>query len=365
MSDIENVINAVEAIYDADVGVLYDITTILVRTAEQDPYTTSNPGSLLNQFQLHWTTSQDAVHRDIAHLFTGKNMVGSVIGIAQLSVICSQGNGFGLSESKWTGNFAFRTALTAHELGHNWSAGHCDGEGSCSIMCSGLGGCSGNISAFNTSSKNAINNKKNASGCLDDAIPPPLPVVASISPGTVQALNGGTVTVSGTGFLKAHTVTVGGISLSAGGAFLVQTDSQLTFDAPQPTALGPVDLTVTSAGGTSAPKTLTYVETDPPQLNTYDFTVTGFDLPWVFGGGAGDLGMLTIGLSPATFVYQSQTLLATNIILFSQPLDAVGIGGLSLVIPASASGITFYSQLVTIDAGVVKSSPIISTWVVL
>jgi hypothetical protein len=364
MNDIENVINAVEAIYDADVGVLYDITTILVRTSEPDPYTTNSPGSLLNQFALHWSSQQSAIHRDIAHLFTGRNLDGSTIGIAQLSVICSQGSGFGLSQSKYTSNFAYRTALTAHELGHNWSAGHCDGESACSIMCSGLGGCSGNISSFNTSSKNAINNKKNAAACLDDAVPPPPPVLASLAPTTVQAVGGTTVTVNGSGFLKVSEVQVGGISLGEG-AFLVQTDGQLTFLAPQPLALGATPVTLVNAGGSSAPKTLTYVETSPPQLAAYAFTVTGFDFPWEFYAGANDTAALLIGLSPATFTYQGQPILATNLILTMQPLSAVGLGGMSLTLPASAAGATFYSQLVTIDGAEVQSSPVISTWVVL
>ncbi|HTE05626.1 MAG TPA: M12 family metallo-peptidase, partial [Planctomycetota bacterium] len=175
MNDVETVINAVEAIYDADVGILYSITAIVVHTSEPDAYTATASNALLSQFTQSWNSTQSGVHRDIAHLLTGKELDGNIIGLAQLGVLCNLSSGYGLVQSKWTNNLALRAALSAHELGHNWNANHCDGESSCSIMCSGLGGCSGNVTSFNTSSKTVILAKKAASGCLDDAIPPPRP----------------------------------------------------------------------------------------------------------------------------------------------------------------------------------------------
>ena len=59
-------------------------------------------------------------------------MDGGIIGIAWLGVVCqsvdfpSQGYGYGLSQSDFNGNFNSATDLTAHELGHNWNADHCD-----------------------------------------------------------------------------------------------------------------------------------------------------------------------------------------------------------------------------------------------
>ena len=116
MSDIEKILIGVEAIYGDQVEILYEIGTIIVRTAEPDPYTSSNPSTLLNQFDAHWSSQQQGVQRDIAHLFTGVNLDGSVIGIAKLGVICSQNNGYGLSQSKYTSSLLLRTRLTAHEL---------------------------------------------------------------------------------------------------------------------------------------------------------------------------------------------------------------------------------------------------------
>ncbi|MCA9296853.1 MAG: hypothetical protein KC983_10050, partial [Phycisphaerales bacterium] len=65
---------------------------------------------------------------DIAHLFTGKDLVSPTIGIAWVGAICSStsnGYGYGLVESDFNNNFGCATDLSAHEIGHNWSASHC------------------------------------------------------------------------------------------------------------------------------------------------------------------------------------------------------------------------------------------------
>jgi Metallo-peptidase family M12/IPT/TIG domain/Reprolysin family propeptide len=363
--DIENIINGVDAIYTQDVDVNYLITTILVRTAEPDPYSSTSPSTLLDQVDAHWSSSQGGIVRDIAHLFTGKNLSGSVIGIAKLSVICSQSNGFGLSQSKFSGNFTSRVALTAHELGHNWSAEHCDAQPDCSIMCSGLGGCSGNVTEFSASSVVQINQEKASSGCLSPAVPPPPPVIAFVNPGAVQVFQGATVTVIGENFAEANGVTVDGQGLHQETGYTIVSDTQITFDAPTPDALGPVTVTVSNPSGTSNPGNFSYVETSPPQLMVPAVGFTTLSLPWEFGGGPGDTAFLLVGLAPTNFLFQGQTILATNLILSSAPLDAVGLGSFALVLPASAAGITIYSQVVTLDGGTVKATLIHPTWIVL
>ncbi len=173
VANIENVLNAVEAIYLADVGIEYELTTVIVQSNESDPYESTNPGMLLAEFQSYWNANQGAVMRDTAHLMTGKNLDGPVIGIASLGSVCNLGAAYGLSQSNYTGNFALRVALTSHELGHNWNALHCNNDPDCSIMCSGLGGCSGNITSFNPSSANAIIAYRNSASCLAPGGPYP------------------------------------------------------------------------------------------------------------------------------------------------------------------------------------------------
>jgi hypothetical protein len=125
---IESVINALNVQYLADVDIRHDISHLIIRTSN-GPYTSTDPTTLLNQFRSEWNSNQSGVQRDVAHLFTGKNIDGGVIGIAWLGVICNSGYGYGLVESDCCGSFACTTDLSAHELGHNWNAGHCSCSG--------------------------------------------------------------------------------------------------------------------------------------------------------------------------------------------------------------------------------------------
>lgn len=168
VADIENVMNGVEVVYQRDTGICYNLTHIIVRSSSNDPYTTNDPGGLLDQFRAEWNSHQSSIQRDTAHMMTGRNMSGNVIGIAWLTVICNQGWGYGLSQSRYTSNFNHRITLTAHELGHNWNAQHCDGDGNCHIMCSGINGCNGvGLPNFGSAAVNTITNYKNSRYCLD------------------------------------------------------------------------------------------------------------------------------------------------------------------------------------------------------
>ena len=174
-NDIQNIQNAVNVVYERDVGVTFVITQIVIRTSSgSNPYTTNDPGTLLDQFRSEWLSNQGGIQRDLAHLMTGRNMSGSVIGIAWLSGVCTS-FGYGVSQSRFTSNFNMRVALTAHEVGHNFSAGHCSG-GSCHIMCASINGCGGiGLPNFGTASSNDIANYAAGRPCLDSGPPPNQP----------------------------------------------------------------------------------------------------------------------------------------------------------------------------------------------
>ena len=143
LNDIDSVLAGVSAAYERDVALTYELTHVLIRTSSgADPYDTNDPSALLGQFQQEWNNNQTGIQRDVAHLWSGRNFSGSTIGIAYLGVICS-GSSYGANQILFTGNFNSRVGLFAHELGHNWSAEHCNEQSECRIMCSGLGGCNG------------------------------------------------------------------------------------------------------------------------------------------------------------------------------------------------------------------------------
>lgn len=177
--DLEIIMNRVETLYEIHTGIriTYETTVAIVRTLPADSYTSPEPVSLLNEFQLKWNNLMQPVQRDTAHLFTGKPN-GLIIGIAYVGVVCNIGSAYGLSYSRFSNNIVFRTCLTAHEIGHNWSANHCDGQSDCGIMCSAIGSCSGNCQLFGVSSVNEIAAHRNAVGCLiDEPAPLALPFV--------------------------------------------------------------------------------------------------------------------------------------------------------------------------------------------
>ena len=121
---INSVINTMNLQYSSEVGITHTITTIIVRDTPSDPYTSTDAETLLNQFRNHWESSQGGVQRDVAQLFTGKEINSSTIGIAWLNAICTS-FAYGMVQSDFNGNFASATDLSAHELGHNWGANHC------------------------------------------------------------------------------------------------------------------------------------------------------------------------------------------------------------------------------------------------
>ncbi len=169
IADIDNIIARCSAIYENQCNVTFQIPYYLIWTTSADPYTSSNPGTRLTQIRNWWQSNQGGVHRDLVHAFTGVNLDGSVIGVAYLSAVCGS-NGYGLVQSRYTGSINSRTALTAHEIGHNFSAGHCNGNGECHIMCSGLGGCNGlgNPAFFGAPSATRITNYAANRPCLDE-----------------------------------------------------------------------------------------------------------------------------------------------------------------------------------------------------
>ena len=183
VTDIETIINSVSAIYEAQVDVSYEVTTIVVRTgdpATDDPYTTLSCGTLLSQFRSTWASPpENFIKRDVAHMFAGRNL-SNCLGIAYLPGLCQSASGFGygIVESRTPGlPFLARVGTSAHELGHNFNAPHCCGScGGCTpcrIMCPCIGGCSGIVTSFGTATVTAISNYVNGLSCLADQ---PLPL---------------------------------------------------------------------------------------------------------------------------------------------------------------------------------------------
>jgi hypothetical protein len=126
---IASIINTAEALYNRQLGLRFRIVKQHVY-ADASPYVSADPGELLGTFTRNpanpvnlgmdpATLDQDV---DVKHLFTGKDMTGSVIGVAFIGVVCAAPTlSYGVTQ-------AFQEiadpGIFAHELGHNFGAGH-------------------------------------------------------------------------------------------------------------------------------------------------------------------------------------------------------------------------------------------------
>lgn len=368
-ADILDIMNRVETIYMNEVNIQYLITEIIVRTNSNDPYTTSSPSGLLNQFAAEWNANHTNIQRDIAHLFTGTNLDGSVIGIASLNVICAPG--YGLSQSKFSSNKTSRAGLTAHELGHNWASPHCDGSTGCAIMCSGLGGCTGNLQVFGPNATNTISNKATQlynQGCLDDAVPPPAPQLLGLSLATAQALGGESMDVT---LLqqasKVKTVEVAGVELPKGlGGWNVLNDQVIRLTVPTASQLGATDVQVSNLGGSSNVLTFDVVETSPPHYSAdlVAFSASGdMSAHFTFATGVGDTVYWILAIDNTNLPYQGFPFLVNAFYINPFPVNAAGILELALPLTGIPVLTTFYTQAAFFDGGLETISPIASTLV--
>lgn len=171
---ILSILNEVEGVYNSTFGLEIDVVYQSLYTTENDPFVDSvnTSGFILSQFRNHWKNNMTHIERDLAHMWTGKEMDGVSIGIAYTGTACSSPS-FAYGVSQNIGQFAYgRYVLTAHEIGHNLGAQHshsenCSSTGS--IMCSGV-----QLGAFyfSENEQQAIGAKLTAEPCFASGIAP-------------------------------------------------------------------------------------------------------------------------------------------------------------------------------------------------
>jgi hypothetical protein len=180
---ITTVMNTVNEQYESQVNITHEITAIVVRTSANDPYTQFSSFGLLCEFITEWTDNQGAIGRDVAQLFTGRNVDGGTIGraadIGSTGICVNEGGCSGgqfdtfgsycFSQSDFNGNFASATDLSAHELGHLWGAFHC----SCPSFTMNPFITSAN--QFSGGSISSIINYRNTRTCLNIPAEPEIP----------------------------------------------------------------------------------------------------------------------------------------------------------------------------------------------
>lgn len=126
---IASIINTAEAIYERQLGIRFRIVRQHVYT-DVSPYTSTDSGTLLRMFtgnsenKANLGPESGDFHEqvDVKHLFTGKDMDGSVIGIAYIGTVCAApALTYGITQSYID---AATAGIFAHELGHNFGGFH-------------------------------------------------------------------------------------------------------------------------------------------------------------------------------------------------------------------------------------------------
>ena len=161
---IEWMMAVIDHIYARDALITFDLTEIIVR---EDPYYTSDgdTGAIFGEFINEWNTTLAGVPRDIAHLMTERSTPG-IGGVAYLGVVCTS-LGYALSHDS--------EYIVAHEIGHNWNAGHCHDPWTRNILCNGGG------LYIGPNTRDVITAHKLSRTCLENVglYPTPLPPYAA------------------------------------------------------------------------------------------------------------------------------------------------------------------------------------------
>ena len=122
-------LNNVDGIFSEQLGVQLTVDTLEVHEEEDDPFSdTLDSDSLLAELGMYRRDSPLHRSHGLTHLYTGRNLTSTTVGIAYLDALCSARFGAGLTEGRH--GALFESLITAHEIGHNFGAPHDGEEGS-------------------------------------------------------------------------------------------------------------------------------------------------------------------------------------------------------------------------------------------
>ncbi|MBK8976652.1 MAG: IPT/TIG domain-containing protein [Planctomycetes bacterium] len=340
-NNVTAILNGMDAIYRRDVDIEYTVTAVIVRTART--YSSTDMSSLLSEFANYWAQNQGSIRRDLAHLFTGKFSFSGVIGIAYLGVVCTNAS-YGV-EKAYSSSTTTNVGLVCHEVGHNWNAGHCDSSSPCNIMCAGLGGCSRNITSFAPVSISSIVAFKNTRTCLSN--PVVRPTLTSLSPTTVPVFPFQQLTLNGSGFTGATSVTVGFVRTNV---FQIVNDTQIRLVPPVPLVLGAQSVFVDNAAGSSNGLPLTYTAAAPTHTSPA-FATSNIQMPFDLAGDPNDSWILLCAFNDSrTFPFAGAQVLLNNFTLAAGTLSSVGYRNYQFQVPAlPLTGLLLYTQAVMVD----------------
>ena len=121
--------NNVDGIFSDQLGVQITVNRTDTFSTASDPFSDETDSELLiDELSDYRNGNADQRSNGLSHLFTGRNLDGSTVGIAYTSAVCSRRFGVGLTQG--THSATFDSLIAAHELGHNFGAPHDGTSGS-------------------------------------------------------------------------------------------------------------------------------------------------------------------------------------------------------------------------------------------
>ncbi len=205
-------LNSVDGIFSQQLGVQISVEIIETNSDVNDPFTDELvAGDLLVELGNYRNGTPAQRSRGLTHLYTGRNLDTTTVGIAYNGALCSARFGVGLSEGRR--GPTTDALIAAHEIGHNFGAPHdaesgspCESETASFIMAPSVNG----SDQFSSCSVTQMQDDIAAASCIT-----PLPAVdmsvAFGGPGTTILLDTQTdlvFDVDNNGSLDATNVTV-------------------------------------------------------------------------------------------------------------------------------------------------------------
>ena len=268
------VLNNVQSNYDNEFAhqIFFAVATLYVSSCSScNPWTSSlNSGVLLDDFTDWGNGGGFGVSFDVASLWSDRNFNGDAIGVAWVGGLCSNGR-YNVLENFVT-NSALLRVLQAHEIGHNFNAGH-DAQGSNFIMAPSVN----NTNSWSNNSVSAINSFVNAisgaPGCLSPCggnIDPPTPALtASATTGCAPLSVQFTDLSSGQVNNISWQFPGGTPTTSTNASPTVTYNNTGTFD---------VILTVSNSGGSNTITMEDYIVVDQAPEPQFSFTIDGLNV---------------------------------------------------------------------------------------